>query len=154
MPGAQGQSPVINYVGPEDSAISSWGSSSSSSSFVCSDTPRALALPSAQLLSEGLGGREGKQQDPYPDKVRALPGPSLWAGCPEPAFCQLGGWDEGLCTGGGLGVTALGKHGREQDEEELESPFQSLEPQPRDPSQQLQGCWGLSRRRGCGGPLL
>ncbi|KAF4026282.1 hypothetical protein G4228_018407 [Cervus hanglu yarkandensis] len=54
--------------GPEDSAISSWGPSSSSSSLVRSDTPRALALPSAQLLSEGLGGKEGKQQDPYPDK--------------------------------------------------------------------------------------
>lgn len=48
VPGAQGQSPVINYVGPEDSAISSWGSSSSSS-LSCAPThpePWHCLLPS------------------------------------------------------------------------------------------------------------
>lgn len=155
VPGAQGQSPVINYVGPEDSTISSWGPSASSYPFVRSDTPRALALPSARLLSDGLGGGEGKLQDPYPDKVRALPRPSLWAGCPEPMFCQLGGWKEGLWAGVGWESQPWeSTAGNKMMRRERESPFRSLELQPRKPSQQPQGCWGPSRRRGCAGPLL
>ena len=155
VPGAQGQSPVINYVGPEDSAISSWGPSSSSYSFVRSNTPRVLALSSAQLISENLGGGEGKQQDPYPDKVRALLGPSLWAGCPEPVFCQLGGWKVGLRAGVGWESQPWeSTAGNKVMRRERESPFRSLELQPREPSQQPQGCWGPSRRRGCAGPLL
>lgn len=116
VPGAQGQSPVINYVGPEDSAVSSWGPSA-----VLSDAPRALALSPCPVLFQSAEGRgEGGQQEPHPDKVREPLGPSLCARCPGPAFCQLGAW-EGKCLPGGgslgrrgLGDTDLGKPCREQ----------------------------------------
>lgn len=98
---------------------------------------------------------EGKLQDPYPDKVRALPRPSLWAGCPEPMFCQLGGWEEGLWAGVSWESQPWeSTAGNKMMRWERESPFRSLELQPREPSQQPQGCWGPSRRRGCAGPLL
>ena len=98
---------------------------------MCSSTPRVLALPSAQLISESLGGGEGKQQDSYPDKVRALPGPSLWAGCPEPVFCQLGGWEEGLRAGVGWESQPWeSTAGNKVMRRERASPFRSLNSSP------------------------
>lgn len=57
---SQGQSPVINYVGPEHWATSSWCPSSSPRR---SGEPRALSLPPV-LLSERQAGWGGREPDP------------------------------------------------------------------------------------------
>lgn len=147
-------SPVINYVGPEDSAISSGALPPLPTSSCASDTPRALALPSARLLSDCLGRQTTR---PLPRQGKGtLRGLLCGLAAFEPMFCQLGGWEEGLWAGVGWESQPWGKHCRKQDDEVgARGAFQ--EPgnfQPRETIPAAAGLLGPEQEEGAAGPLL
>lgn len=105
MPGAQGQSPVINYVGPTA------GPFPLGALLPLPPLPYSLTHPEPWhcllylLFQSAWGGGEGSQQDTRPEKVREHQRLLCLPDGPRPL-----GWEEGITSQGEGGWMERGRH--------------------------------------------